>query len=612
MNAPEIGRVLESSPNSILIEIKNEKVFEANKKSFQIGKYLEIDEGNLNKVIAVIQNIRSISSDSGSELKFVIQTQPIGYIENNEFHRGAALIPSPTEPVRVVDNTTVDLIFNTNSDFDFPMGKLIQNKNIDFKIDANKFFGKHVALVGSTGSGKSCTVSKILQDAVGISEKKNKNTAQQKNAHIIIFDIHSEYKAAFSLDVNENFNLNALDAETLKLPYWLMNSEELEALFIEGNENNRHNQISQFKRAVILNKEKHNANLKDKVNYDTPVYFDIQEVYNFISNLNNLTVYTENGIMYLATLSGKIEFSIDRLWNLIEFEESTANGKHEILKVKVSKYGGFNGEFDRFISRFETKLSDKRLQFILNPKKEGGVSFNSEDFSEILKQFLGYLDKSNITIVDLSGIPFEVLSITVSLVSRLVFDFAFHYSKIMHGKDEQNDIPFMIVCEEAHNYIPKSGGAEFKASKKSIERIAKEGRKYGLSLMVVSQRPSEVSETIFSQCNNFIALRLTNVNDQSYVKALMPENASAIADILPNLGSGECLIVGDATLIPSVVKLEMPDPRPKSQTIQFQDEWQKDWKDLSFDEVIKRWKKEDVRVLVTPPNVGADSSALIT
>jgi hypothetical protein len=591
MNTNEIGRVLESSPGSILIEIKDEKIFESNKKSFQIGKYLEISEGNLNKVIAVIQNIKSNSSDKG-DLKFLIHTQPIGYIENGEFQRGAALIPSPTEPVTIPESATIDLIFNSNKDFNFPFGRLVQNKSIELKIDANKFFGKHIALVGSTGSGKSCTVSKILQDAVGICSKKNQNQVQQKNAHIIIFDIHSEYKSAFELNSAEKFNLNLLDVDNLALPYWLMNSEELEGLFIEGSENNHHNQVSQFKKAVILNKEKHNPSLKDKVNYDTPVYFDINEVFNYINNINNLTTYSESGKIYFACLARKIEFDLEKLWDKIEFEESTGNSKHDLLGVKVSKSGGFNGEFDRFISRLETKLNDKRLKFIINPTNSKDQKFVTKDFDSILKQFLGYIDKSNISIIDLSGIPFEVLSITVSLVSRLVFDFAFHYSKIKHLKDEQNDIPFMIVCEEAHNYIPQSGGAEYKASKKSLERIAKEGRKYGLSLMVVSQRPSEVSETIFSQCNNFVSLRLTNVNDQNYVKALMPENSNAIADILPNLSSGECLIVGDATLIPSVVKLDMPDPQPKSQSIKFQDEWQKDWKDISFEDVIKRWKKE--------------------
>jgi len=150
----------------------------------------------------------------------------------------------------------------------------------------------------------------------------------------------------------------------------------------------------------------------------------------------------------------------------------------------------------------------------------------------------------------------------------------------------------MLVCEEAHNYIPKNGGAEFAASKHSIERIAKEGRKYGLNLMVVSQRPSEVSETIFSQCNNFIVLKLTNVNDQSYIKNLLPDNNASLVDVLPTLAAGECLVVGDAVPLPAVVKMDMPNPVPNSRNVNVYDEWNKDWIDIVFDDVIKRWRKE--------------------
>ena len=209
-----------------------------------------------------------------------------------------------------------------------------------------------------------------------------------------------------------------------------------------------------------------------------------------------------------------------------------------------------------------------------------------------MKQFLGYLNKSNITIVDLSGVPFEVLSITVSLISRLIFDFCFHYSKIKHDKNELNDIPVMLVCEEAHNYVPRNDSAMYKASRKSIERIAKEGRKYGLNLMVVSQRPSEVSETIFAQCNNFLSLRLSNYNDQNYIKNLLPDNSNAITDILPNLAPGESIIVGDCIAIPSVLKIEMPNPEPKSQSVKVLTEWNKEWLDVTFEDVIKRWRKE--------------------
>jgi hypothetical protein len=366
-----------------------------------------------------------------------------------------------------------------------------------------------------------------------------------------------------------------------------MNSEELESLFIESNEQNSHNQVSQFKKAVILNKEKHNPSLT-KLNYDTPVYFSIEEVYNYIFNMNNEVINKIENEEQKPKLSdgSLVANTIVYFDKILDFY--TANTS----KATKASNGAFNGEFNRFLSRLETKIYDKRLSFLLQPTKSKDVLYGTDDFSEILQQFLGYLDKSNITIIDLSGIPFEVLSITVSLVSRLVFDFAFHYSKLQHQIQATNDIPFLIVCEEAHNYIPKVGGSEYKASKKSIERIAKEGRKYGLSLMVVSQRPSEVSDTIFSQCNNFVALRLTNINDQNYIKSLLPNNANSITDILPTLSAGECLIVGDATPMPAIIKMEMPDPEPKSESIKFHSEWNEEWKDIKFEDVIKRWKKE--------------------
>jgi hypothetical protein len=274
------------------------------------------------------------------------------------------------------------------------------------------------------------------------------------------------------------------------------------------------------------------------------------------------------------------------------FERTCSFVQQSTAAATKATNGPFNGEFNRFVSRLETKLADKRLRFLLHPKKPDGSVYKTDDFKEIMKQFLGYLNKANITIVDLSGIPFEVLSITVSLVSRLIFDFCFHYSKLRHAQNALNDIPVMIVCEEAHNYIPQSGDAAYRSSRKSIERIAKEGRKYGLSLMVVSQRPSEVSETIFAQCNNFLALRLTNDSDQNYVRRLFPDNTNAIVDILPNLAPGECVIVGDAVLLPAVVQMPLCTPEPQSQSVKVHQEWKQLWRDITFEDVISRWRKE--------------------
>lgn len=589
----KVGKVIESTPNLISVIIDEDNILEDNKDVLQIGKYLKIREGNSNFVIGTIQNIKLTDGNDESS-KYIVQIQPIGALnDEGEFSQGGLRLPSPTEEAYLMKYEELQNIFSKNEQFSFKFGVLSQNKDIDMYIDGNKFFGKHIGIVGSTGSGKSCTVAKILQDVVGINNNCNMHKIEQKNSHIIIFDIHDEYKKAFTLSEDQEFNLNVLNVDTLKLPYWLMNSEELEALFIESGENNSHNQISQFKNAVIKNKIRHNPSLDEsRITYDTPVYFDINEVYNYICNMNNEVINKKANEEHLPKLqcgtliTDRIEY-FDSKKSFIPYSTAAA--------TKASN-GPFNGEFERFISRLETKLNDKRLDFLLKPYKDSSNEemYKSDDFKEILKQFLGYLNSSNVTIIDLSGIPFEVLSITISLISRLVFDFAFHYSKIKHSIGSKNDIPFMIVYEEAHNYIPKQAGSEYKAAKKSIERIAKEGRKYGLSLMVVSQRPSEVSDTIFSQCNNFAVLRLTNVNDQSYVKHILPNNTSSIADVLPTLSCGECLVVGDSVPLPSIVKLEKPNPEPESESIAFHNEWSKEWNNVNFEDVINRWRREDL------------------
>ncbi|GAL06346.1 bipolar DNA helicase HerA [Photobacterium aphoticum] len=365
-----------------------------------------------------------------------------------------------------------------------------------------------------------------------------------------------------------------------------MNSEELESMFIESNESNSHNQIAIFKKAVILNKEKYNPALSD-VTYDTPCYFSITEVVNYIDNMDREVIGKKEGEGKPKLLDGNLIEDMGMYFNdrLSFVPPSTANA------TKASN-GPFNGELTRFVSRLETRLADERLRFLLKPQREDGEIYQTNDFEDLLKQFIGYLNKSNVTVVDISGVPFEVLSVTVSLISRLIFDFCFHYSKLKHSENSVNDIPVLLVCEEAHNYVPASDSVMYRASRKSIERIAKEGRKYGLSLMVVSQRPSEVSPTIFSQCNNFIALRLTNKHDQSYIKGLLPENTSGAAEMLPSLGQGEALVVGDASLMPTLVQLPKPDPEPKSASLDVYSSWCLPWIATDFGNVINRWRRE--------------------
>lgn len=212
-----------------------------------------------------------------------------------------------------------------------------------------------------------------------------------------------------------------------------------------------------------------------------------------------------------------------------------------------------------------------------------------------LSQFLGYGENnSNVTIIDLSGVPFEVLSITVSLISRLLFEFGYYYTRLRHSNTPteriNNDTPFLLVYEEAHKYVPNSDLAKYRASKESIERIAKEGRKYGITLLLASQRPSEISETIFSQCNNFITMRLTNPNDQNYVKRLLPDTMGQLIDKMPTLKSGECLLIGDAVVLPSIVKIDECNPKPSSNDIPYLELWKQKWCDLDIQSIVDNWR----------------------
>lgn len=569
-------KIITVAPNLIQIEVTDIDTFKQ-EENFTIGSYLKISDDKETSIIAIVQSFKIKDTNQGGDVEcvpatFIIDTQPIGFLDKNgNFKRGGQQIAIPPNEVSIAETEILQKIYaDIEEDKKIVFSSLAQDKKIDIAVDGDKFFSKHIAVVGSTGSGKSGTVAKILQEGIKPSEEQRKKGILN-NSHIILFDLHGEYAPAFP-------NANLLNVDTLKLPYWLMNSEELEEIFIESNENNSHNQISQFKNAVTLNKKKHNKE-QTNINYDTPVYFSIDEVFRFINNHNRSTKDANTGELKIKSKIPNVADEF-QLFENIEFEEKKTG------KINAGPYAG---EFDRFVPRLETKLNDDRLSFLLKPRKENGSEYKTEDLPDLLKQFLGYSDdkKSNITIIDLSGIPFEVLSLVVSLISRLVFDFCFHYKSIKNDKE----VPYLLVLEEAHNYIPQSQGAKYNSVKKSIERIAKEGRKYGLSLMIVSQRPSEISETIFSQCNNFMAMRLTNPTDQQYVKRLMPDSVSAITDTLPSLERQEALIIGDSIPMPTIVKINDLEYKPASNDINFRSEWKKVWADITFGELIEKMKK---------------------
>jgi hypothetical protein len=461
-----------------------------------------------------------------------------------------AIPPKKVEPATEQD---IKKIYEQSIDSKekFTFASLSSNHNIRISVNGNKFFNKHVAIVGSTGSGKSHTLSSIIQKAV--SEKNGDFSIN--NSHVIIFDIHSEYKSAFP-------KANFIDIKNLVLPYWLLNSEELEEFFLD-TEANDHNQKFIFKEAIVAERIKNfsgTASEKSKIHFDSPLFFDIENVLKYAIEKNTETIGT--GEEYLSGAK--------------KGQEKTTQG---------SLYG----KLTNFVNRLENKINDNRLSFLL------GENSKKITFEETLNQLIGYQKdkRANVTVIDLSGVPFEVLSITVSLISRMVFEYGYFYKRLRNTKnpDEKinNDIPILLVYEEAHKYVPNSDLVKYRSSKKSIERIAKEGRKYGITLLLASQRPSEISETIFSQCNNFIAMRLTNPVDQGYVKKLLPDTLGTLIDKMPSLKQGEALLVGESIILPSIVQIDRCTNEPSSNDIPYWELWKEEWKNMSIDEIKKEW-----------------------
>ncbi|MBB5061034.1 hypothetical protein HDF16_005770 [Granulicella aggregans] len=584
MNAQDASayRIVSVSPNQIEIEVLDPVSFKSKADiPLTIGSYLKISDDDGMAIIAIVKSFKlkdtsaSVLDEPGSGMSFMLQAQPVGFLDDKgDFRRGGQQIAIPPTNVELAAEQTLKAIYQPEDAKKlFSFGVLAQDRNIAVTLDGDKFFGKHIAVVGATGSGKSCTVAKILQEGIAPSSDQTSRAALN-NAHIIIFDIHGEYEPAFPAATN-------LSIDNLSLPYWLLNSEELEEMFIESGESNSYNQASMFKRAVTLNKQKYHPNISG-VNYDSPIYFSLTEVVRYIKNQNFATKDAKTAELKIKSVEVLAGIHRDYwLFEEIEFEEKATG--------KVND-GPYYGEFHRFLSRLETKVADDRLGFLLTPRQIEGRDLKTEDLEDILRGVLGYRSdgKANVTVVDLSGIPFEVLSVVVSLISRLTFDFALHFKRI---KGIGEELPILLVYEEAHRYVPNQGGARFSSVRRSIERIAKEGRKYGLSLMVVSQRPSEVSETIFSQCNNYVAMRLTNPADQAYVRKLLPDDLCGVTDALSTLEQRECILLGDACNLPTIVRVGELVNKPDSEDIQFHTEWKKDWFEATFAAVVKKMSK---------------------
>ena len=452
----------------------------------------------------------------------------------NRFKRGADTFPQIERECYLLEGKNLQKFMgllgnDLEDDQRLELGRFAIDQGAIAIANGDKFFQRHAAILGSTGSGKSYAVALMLERA-----------SARKHPNVVVFDMHGEYAplAEASPPIATRFkiagpgDLDGSAANIVYLPYWLLNREELLSMVLDRNDANAPNQTSRFTLHVrelkeeTLSKESR-SDVKATFTVDSPIPYD------------------------LVTL-------MDRLRKDDTAKATGSSGR----EVK----GEWEGRLTRFVSRLEAKIEDRRYGFLFKPPAD------TLKYDWLAKQMVNLLradsNSCGIKIVDFSEVPSDVLPVVAGVFARLLYDVQF-------WMDPEKRTPFLFVCDEAHLYLPVRDevDAVAKESLRAFERIAKEGRKYGVALLVVSQRPSDVSRTILSQCNNFLVLRLTNDQDQNVVRRLVPDSLGGIMDAVPLFDTGEALLLGDAILLPARIKLNEPCIKPLSATREFWKEW---------------------------------------
>jgi DNA helicase HerA-like ATPase len=464
-----------------------------------------------------------------------LSTIPVGTIDaSGKFERGTDVLPTVNAPVFAVSPALIDQVYASYAEGDFAIGKLSLLPGQLAKINLDAFLTRHAAILGQTGGGKSWTVASLIQKMCGFQQ-----------ATIVLFDLHGEYTKTFGASAD------VIAASDLELPYWLMNSEELLGLMVDRSESAAPNQIAKFKELLQGAKEAHPENKSlglKKITIDTPVFFDFDAI---LSKFRELDTQ-----MVAGATPGK------------------------------EKQGPLFGQFYRLLMRVDSRLNDRRYDLIFRPKTYNTSASMEDLFRRLLGEKKG--DRKKVVVVDLSPVPFDVRSSVISLILRCLFDFAY-----WHRRVHTTRFPISVFADEAHIYLSDSDPAT-EAAKHSAERIAKEGRKYGISLTVISQRPREVSATILSQCNSFLCLRISNPDDQSYVRNLLPDSVRGIASMFSTLRRGESILIGDSVMMPTRIKIDAPSPAPESDDASFYKRWNEAPKDVDFAKVLQAWRNQEV------------------
>lgn len=602
MNALKIGNVtrIDSGEVQVVITAKDLNLLheERTYRVGQIGSYVTIPMDTRTLVGFVTGFGRQEITVVDVEPQLIMHIQLLGEIQGGRFVRGVNEYPIIGDDVWVAVRKDFETIFGSFDQLlsgskhpqSFTLGKFAYNPEFEVKVLGTELLSKHVGIVGNSGSGKSCTTAKVLQEILDLPQSQ-----------VVLFDMHGEYRRAFSDDDGQlNANITYLGVDDLVLPYWLLKYEEMEALFVDkSNPLNVSTQISFLRTALLEFKQDaaRELGIVKNLTLDTPIYFSLENFKMYAENLNDARFVLNDDHLAFSQLALRA-LPPDEQQRLMRTRRCQFNrGNPEGETAHPLYFGKLLG----LIDLIDTKFQDRRYEFLLRPIEHG---LNSKYFrghlsavertvqtsslmNHLIKVLTGRVQpRSNLTIIDLSGVPFEIVDVTVAVLTRVLFDLNFWTPATKRH-------PLLLVYEEAHNYIPRVDTGRGQFARKAVERVAKEGRKYGVSAMIVSQRPSELSETVLSQCNSFIAMRLSNPEDQNYVSKVVGDHFTGVVRMLPVLRPGEAFVIGDSVLMPMRTLVEMPAQPPQSANVDFFRHWSADHVDADLDEIIDHWRRQD-------------------
>ena len=590
----KIGKIVEVSGNQIRIELDN-KITELTRSVYgqvysigQIGSIIKIHFGR--KILfAYVRLLRMQSDILAEEGKAIIQPgddrrileadlfgQGIWSSKDRRlsFVRGVETYPLPLQDAFLCLNDELESIYRAAEDIKnvennpmVPIGNYVGGNNAVCRANIDKLFGHHCAILGSTGSGKSGTVASILHSVLAHQTNNIKISPR-----IIIIDPHGEYAKAFGdkAVVYKAYNeasATAVKSEQLKLPYWLMSSDEFRSLVIGKTEFEATSQTNIVYQAVTYARLL-NAGLVENVG-DNPLGEASSEIPKAGIVESNILNFDRDK---------PIPFQLSEFIKHVDKVQGRKAGKTDSLTPSDSN----RQKIESILKKLKVLRSNPQLSFLMEE-----FSPTSPTLETVLHQFVGEIEDKNLRIIDISGLPNEVAGPLTALIARLLFQY-----KLWQTREEREKDPVLFICEEAHRYVPNHGEAQYKEAQEAVRRIAKEGRKYGIGLMLISQRPSDVEATVLSQCNSWIILRLTNSNDQEHVAKFLPDSLVGLTKMLPSLTRREAIFVGEAAALPSRIRISelQPEQLPDSNDISFVKGWVNEpTKTIELKKISDRW-----------------------